>query len=77
MTFAAVRLGRCPKKDKPAVCSMVQLPHNEAGVVDMERQVRLEQMVLTVHDAYRYSTAELDDVLIHNLSDKVRVKSNK
>lgn len=49
----AVRLGRCPKKDKPKKMDFFKLPQNKHGKVDIDKQIRSEQMVLTIHDAFR------------------------
>ncbi|XP_061184678.1 ecdysone-inducible protein E75-like [Saccostrea echinata] len=53
MSHEAVRLGRCPKKDKPKKMDFFKLPQNKHGKVDIDKQIRSEQMVLTIHDAFR------------------------
>ena len=57
--FLAVRLGRCPKKDRPAKSTFMYMPQNDT--LDLDRQVRTEQMVLTVHDAFRKACQDFDD----------------
>lgn len=53
-----MRLGRCPKKDKPSKSNFYRLPQNRNGAVDVDKQIKTEQLVLTLHDAYR--SAEVD-----------------
>ena len=57
--ISAVRLGRCPKKDRPAKTSFMYMPQD--STIDLDRQVRTEQMVLTVHAAYRKSCDDFDE----------------
>lgn len=59
MSHEAVRLGRCPKKDRPAKTSFMYLPRDTT--LDLDRQVRTEQMVLTVHTAFRKACDDFDD----------------
>lgn len=65
----AVRLGRCPKKDKPKKMDFFKLPQNKHGKVDIDKQIRSEQMVLTIHDAFR--TALKDCTTAKSASFKV------
>lgn len=58
--FTAVRLGRCPKKDKPKRSNFFKLPQNQNGAVDVDKQIRTEQMVLTIHDAFRAARKDFD-----------------
>ena len=60
--ISAVRLGRCPKKDRPSKSSFMYMPQNDT--LDLDRQVRTEQMVLTVHDAYRKACQDFDEFSI-------------
>lgn len=62
MSHEAVRLGRCPKKDRPSKSSFMYMPQNDT--LDLDRQVRTEQMVLTVHDAYRKACLDFDEFSI-------------
>uniref|UniRef100_A0A182Z698 Peroxisome proliferator-activated receptor alpha-like n=1 Tax=Biomphalaria glabrata TaxID=6526 RepID=A0A182Z698_BIOGL len=55
MSHEAVRLGRCPKKSRPSSNSFFRLPQTQQGHVDLDRQLKTEQMVLYVHEAYKYS----------------------
>lgn len=66
----AVRLGRCPKKDKPKKMDFFKLPQNKHGKVDIDKQIRSEQMVLTIHDAFR--TALKDSLTSQATSFQVR-----
>ncbi|XP_052812171.1 ecdysone-inducible protein E75-like [Mya arenaria] len=59
MSHEAVRLGRCPKKDRPAKASFMYMPQDSTN--ELDRQVRTEQMVLTVHAAYRKACEDFDD----------------
>ncbi|XP_060591813.1 ecdysone-inducible protein E75-like [Ruditapes philippinarum] len=59
MSHEAVRLGRCPKKDRPAKTSFMYMPRD--STTDLDRQVRTEQMVLTVHAAFRKACEDFDD----------------
>jgi len=59
LSSSAVRLGRCPKKDRPAKTSFMYMPQDSTS--ELDRQVRTEQMVLTVHAAYRKSCEDFDD----------------
>ncbi|KAL3855022.1 hypothetical protein ACJMK2_014253 [Sinanodonta woodiana] len=59
MSHEAVRLGRCPKKDRPSKSSFMYMPSN--GTFYLDRQVRTEQLVLTIHDAYRKASAMYDE----------------
>ncbi|XP_064598092.1 peroxisome proliferator-activated receptor gamma-like [Liolophura sinensis] len=60
MSHDSVRLGRCPKKDKPAKSNFIQLPQNQNGSVDMDRQIRMEQLILNIHDAYKLAKASYE-----------------
>lgn len=51
--YTGVRLGRCPKKDKPAKSNFFKLPQNAFGSVDVDKQIKTEQMILTIHEAFR------------------------
>lgn len=62
MSHEAVRLGRCPKKDRPSKSSFMYMPQNDT--LDLDRQVRTEQMVLTVHDAYRKACLDFEEFSI-------------
>ena len=59
-TITAVRLGRCPKKDRPSKSSFVYMP--QENTIDLDRQVRTEQMVLTVHAAYKKACEYFNDI---------------
>lgn len=69
LPIKAVRLGRCPKKDKPKKMDFFKLPQNKHGKVDIDKQIRSEQMVLTIHDAFR--TALKDCTTAKSASFKV------
>ena len=51
--ISAVRLGRCPKKDKPRRLDFFKLPQNQQGKVDIDKQIKSEQMILTIHESFR------------------------
>ncbi|XP_021370913.1 peroxisome proliferator-activated receptor alpha-like [Mizuhopecten yessoensis] len=53
MSHEGVRLGRCPKKDKPSKTKFFKLPQTSHGSVDVDKQIKSEQMVLTIHDAFK------------------------
>ncbi|XP_059145624.1 uncharacterized protein LOC131932738 [Physella acuta] len=53
MSHEAVRLGRCPKKARPSSSSFFMLPQTQHGHVDLDKQLKIEQMVLYIHEAYR------------------------
>lgn len=53
MSHEAVRLGRCPKKSRPSSSSFFMLPQTQHGHVDLDRQLKTEQMVLYIHESYR------------------------
>lgn len=59
MSHEAVRLGRCPKKDRPSKTSFMYMPRESTS--DLDRQVRTEQMVLTVHAAFRKACEDFED----------------
>ncbi|XP_045179542.2 ecdysone-inducible protein E75-like isoform X1 [Mercenaria mercenaria] len=59
MSHEAVRLGRCPKKDRPSKTSFMYMPRD--STTELDRQVRTEQMVLTVHAAFRKACEDFDD----------------
>ncbi|CAH1789587.1 unnamed protein product [Owenia fusiformis] len=58
MSHDAVRLGRCPKKDRPRISTRISLPQCENGLVDIEVQSRTEQMVLNIHQAFKNSRSK-------------------
>lgn len=60
--LSAVRLGRCPKKDRPSSANFFVLPQNQSGAVDVDKQVKNEQMVLCIHDAFKSASKEFDRV---------------
>ncbi|RUS87837.1 hypothetical protein EGW08_004370 [Elysia chlorotica] len=53
MSHEAVRLGRCPKKARPESSSFFMLPKTQHGGVDLDKQLKTEQMVLYIHEAYK------------------------
>ena len=57
--FLAVRLGRCPKKDRPSKTSFLYMPRD--STTDLDRQVRTEQMVLTVNQAFTRACEDFND----------------
>ena len=57
--ISAVRLGRCPKKDKPSRFNFFKLPEGAIGT-DVEKQIRTEQMILCIHEAFRAARKEFD-----------------
>lgn len=59
MSHEAVRLGRCPKKDKPSRFNFFKLPEGAIGT-DVEKQIRTEQMILCIHEAFRAARKEFD-----------------
>lgn len=59
MSHEAVRLGRCPKKDKPSRFNFFKLPEGAVGT-DVEKQIRTEQMILCIHEAFRGARKEFD-----------------
>lgn len=59
MSHEAVRLGRRPKKDRPSKTSFMYLPQDSSS--DLDRQVRTEQMVLTVHAAYKKACEDYEE----------------
>lgn len=65
MSHEAVRLGRCPKKDRPSSNSFFVLPQSASGAVDVDKQVKTEQMVLAIHDAFRAARRQYDAVARH------------
>ncbi len=69
---AAVRLGRCPKKEKPHVSLMVALPQDDAGSIDLERQSSLEQMVLHIHESFQKASIEFYRLVQPQSSPEVR-----
>ena len=71
--FSAVRLGRCPKKEKPASSHMLALPQDREGGLDVEKQASLEQMVLNVHEAFRKATTHFQDYLALQKKGEVRI----
>ncbi|XP_005105182.1 uncharacterized protein LOC101863045 [Aplysia californica] len=62
MSHEAVRLGRCPKKDRPASSSFFMLPKTQHGGVDIDKQVKTEQMVLYIHDAFKQALKEFETI---------------
>ncbi|KAL8586171.1 hypothetical protein ACOMHN_057733 [Nucella lapillus] len=62
MSHEAVRLGRCPKKDRPSSNSFFVLPQSASGAVDVDKQVKMEQMVLSIHDAFKRAVRDYDTV---------------
>ncbi|XP_076446100.1 uncharacterized protein LOC143283717 [Babylonia areolata] len=62
MSHEAVRLGRCPKKDRPSSNSFFVLPQSASGAVDVDKQVKMEQMVLSIHDAFKSAVRDYDAV---------------
>ncbi|CAC5399797.1 unnamed protein product [Mytilus coruscus] len=59
MSHESVRLGRCPKKDKPSRFNFFKLPQGAVGT-DVEKQIRTEQMILCIHEAFRGARKEFD-----------------
>lgn len=59
MSHEAVRLGRCPKKDKPSRFNFFKLPEGSVGT-DVEKQIRTEQMILCIHEAFRGAQKEFN-----------------
>jgi hypothetical protein len=57
--ISAVRSGRCPKKDKPSRFNFFKLPEGAIGT-DVEKQIRTEQMILCIHEAFRAARKEFD-----------------
>ncbi len=74
--FAAVRLGRCPKKEKPHTSLMVSLPQDDAGSIDLERQSSLEQMVLNIHESFQKANAEFYRQVQSMIPTEVRYNSH-
>ncbi|KAK6166069.1 hypothetical protein SNE40_022847 [Patella caerulea] len=62
MSHESVRLGRCPKKDRPGSNCFFVLPQNQNGAVDVDKQVKTEQMILSIHDAFKSAVKEFDRV---------------
>ncbi|XP_046554792.1 nuclear hormone receptor E75-like [Haliotis rubra] len=62
MSHESVRLGRCPKKDRPSSANFFVLPQNQSGAVDVDKQVKNEQMVLCIHDAFKSASKEFSRV---------------
>lgn len=75
MSHEAVRLGRCPKKDRPAKTSFMFMP--QGSTLDMDRQVRTEQMVLTVHAAYRKACDDFDDFSATFVNHQIDIQSKE
>ncbi|KAK3083200.1 hypothetical protein FSP39_016581 [Pinctada imbricata] len=66
MSHEAVRLGRCPKKDKPKRLDFFKLPKNQQGTVDVDKQIKSEQMVLNIHNSFRMAlNGDACDLLSH------------
>ena len=55
-----MRLGRCPKKDRPSSSSFFVLPQSASGAVDVDKQVKMEQLVLSIHDAFKGAISSFD-----------------
>lgn len=62
LSSPAVRLGRCPKKDRPSSNSFFVLPQSASGAVDIDKQVKTEQMVLAIHDAFKAAVLDYDAI---------------
>lgn len=62
MSHEAVRLGRCPKKDKPSRFNLFKTTNttNMVDAVDMDKQIKTEQLILTIHDSFRSANKEFD-----------------
>ncbi|ESP00830.1 hypothetical protein LOTGIDRAFT_238472 [Lottia gigantea] len=78
MSHESVRLGRCPKKDRPASNSFFVLPQNQSGAVDIDKQVKTEQMILSIHDAFKLAVKEFDRVAFElSPSEIVKLQSKE
>ncbi|XP_041374323.1 uncharacterized protein LOC121387341 isoform X2 [Gigantopelta aegis] len=73
MSHEAVRLGRCPKKDRPASSHFFVLPQNSSGSVDVDKQVKNEQMVLNIHGAFKLAAKVYDEVSKYLSPDEVQI----
>lgn len=62
MSHEAVRLGRCPKKARPESSSFFMLPKTQHGGVDLDKQLKTEQMVLYIHEAYKTALRGFGDL---------------
>ena len=72
-SVVAVRLGRCPKKEKPHTSLMVPLPQDDAGSIDLERQSSLEQMVLHIHESFQKANMEFYKLVQNTIPQEVRI----
>ncbi|BFZ21843.1 hypothetical protein BsWGS_24882 [Bradybaena similaris] len=63
MSHEAVRLGRCPKKARPSSSSFFMLPQTQHGHVDLDRQLKTEQMVLYIHEAYKHAVRDYGTII--------------
>ncbi|KAH3695223.1 hypothetical protein DPMN_082680 [Dreissena polymorpha] len=70
---AAVRLGRCPKKDRPAKTSFLYMPGHSS--LELDRQLRTEQLVLTVHAAYQKACEDFDHIAALFSDKRVRART--
>ncbi|KAL8564327.1 hypothetical protein ACOMHN_004384 [Nucella lapillus] len=71
-TPKTVRLGRRALKDKPNNRNFVLLPHSSSGQLDMQRQTKVEQLVLCGHEAYRTAMDLMDSLASQHTSAQIR-----
>ncbi|XP_076458157.1 uncharacterized protein LOC143291902 [Babylonia areolata] len=64
MSPSAVRLGRRPMKDRPNKRHFVVLPLSCGGRVDLDRQTKVEHMVLCIHEAFSAAVALVDSFTV-------------
>lgn len=60
--LSAVRLGRCPKKDKPSRFNLFKLTTSKnPESVDSDKQYRTEELILKLHESFRRANIKFDE----------------
>lgn len=61
MSHEAVRLGRCPKKDRPSRFNLFKHTSQNPESVDSEKQLRTEELILRLHESFRRANIRLEE----------------
>ncbi|XP_063412689.1 ecdysone-inducible protein E75-like isoform X2 [Mytilus trossulus] len=72
MSHEAVRLGRCPKKDKPSRFNLFKISSNENhDRIDIDKQIKTEELILKIHDSFMAANKEFHALTCRYQQSKV------
>ncbi|XP_052103132.1 ecdysone-induced protein 75B-like [Mytilus californianus] len=71
MSHEAVRLGRCPKKDKPSRFNLFKISNENHDKIDIDKQIRTEELILKIHDSFMAANKEFHALTCRYQQSKV------